>query len=49
MVQVEKDKKSNTWIITRTDNEGFHRQLNLTDDEVKDLIRYFNKINENYD
>ena len=28
MIEITKDKKSPTWIITKTDNEGFHRQMN---------------------
>ena len=47
MVEINKDKKSDTW-ITKTDIEGFHRQLNVTSEELFELIRngiklYFNK------
>ena len=47
MVEINKDKKSDTW-ITKTDSEGFHRQLNVTSEELIELIRngiklYFNK------
>ncbi len=38
MVSIEKDKKGNTFIITRTDSEGFHKQINLTEQEMKDLF-----------
>lgn len=34
MVELTKDKKSNTWILTKTDDEGFHKQMNLTQDEI---------------
>ena len=30
MVTLTKDSKGDTWIITSTDAEGYHRQLNLT-------------------
>ena len=39
MVEIRKDRKSPTWIVTKTDNEGFHRQINLTADEMDDLVR----------
>ena len=39
MIDLEKDRKSGTWIITKTDKEGFHRQLNVTKDEIKDLLK----------
>ena len=38
MVTLEKDKKGNTFIVTTTDSEGFHRQINLTEDDLKDLF-----------
>jgi len=37
MIELSKDKKSETYIITRTDNEGFHRQLNITQGEMEEL------------
>ncbi len=37
MVELTKDKKSPTWIITKTDNEGFHRQMNVTKAEMREL------------
>ena len=39
MIEVKKDKKSPTYIITRTDDEGFHKQMNVTKKELIDLIR----------
>lgn len=38
MVELTKDKKSGMWIVTTTDSEGFHRQLNLTDEDMMSLI-----------
>lgn len=37
MIELKKDEKSETWIVTKTDNEGFHHQLNLTRDEMAEL------------
>ena len=39
MIEISKDGKSPTWIITKTDSEGYHRQLNVTKDEIKELVR----------
>lgn len=41
MIELSKDKKSGTWIITKTDNEGFHKQLNVTVREMVDLFMMF--------
>lgn len=30
MIQLTKDKKSDNYIITKTDSEGFHRELTLS-------------------
>ena len=38
MVTLTKDHKGDTWIITRTDAEGYHRQLNLTSDDLLHLM-----------
>jgi len=38
MVELKKDRKGNTWIITHTDQEGYHRQLNLTSDDLLHLM-----------
>ena len=43
MVELLKDKKSSMWVITRTDDEGFHRQLNLTEEELDDLVEIWTK------
>ena len=39
MVTLTKDRKGDTWIITHTDAEGFHRQMNLTHDDMRELVR----------
>ena len=39
MVELEKDRKSGTYIITTTDSEGFHRQLNVTESDMNELTR----------
>ena len=36
-IDLKRDKKSPMWIVTRTDSEGFHRQLTLTRDELLEL------------
>ena len=38
MVTLTKDRKGDTYIITHTDVEGFHRQMNLTRDELLHLM-----------
>ena len=38
MIEVKKDKKSPTWIITHTDSEGFHKQLQKTREDIKELL-----------
>ena len=38
MVTLTKDRNGDTWIITRTDAEGYHRQLNLTRDDLLHLM-----------
>lgn len=38
MIEVQRDNKSPTWIITKTDSEGFHRQLQLTEEELRQLF-----------
>lgn len=39
MVDIAKDRKSEAWVITRTDNSGFHHQLALTADEMDEITR----------
>ncbi len=38
MVTLTKDSKGVTWIITHEDAEGYHRQLNLTSDDLLHLM-----------
>lgn len=38
MVELTKDRKGKTYIITHTDAEGYHRQLNLTSDDLLHLM-----------
>ena len=38
MVELKKDRKGETYIITYTDAEGYHRQLNLTRDDLLHLM-----------
>jgi hypothetical protein len=44
MIELTKDKKSSTWIITKTDNEGFHRQISLTNEELVELCKKVNGL-----
>lgn len=46
MVELEKDKKSPVYIITKKDSEGFHRQLHITIDEMKELLKLFTRVME---
>ena len=39
MIELKKDKKSTTWIITTTDSEGFHRQLNMSANDLDEIVR----------
>lgn len=41
MIDINKDSKGNTYIITRTDSEGFHTQINVT---FNDLVVLAHKI-----
>jgi len=47
MIELKKDKKSPTWIITTTDNEGFHRQLNVREEELNELTDLWHKTKAN--
>jgi hypothetical protein len=38
MVTLTKDHKGDTWIVTHKDDEGYHRQLNLTRDDLLHLM-----------
>ena len=39
MISIERDPKAwNVFIISKTDSEGFHHQLALTNDEITALM-----------
>lgn len=39
-VTLKRDKKAkDCWLITTTDSEGFHRQLPITFDDMRELVR----------
>ena len=38
MIEVSKDKKSGMFIITRTDSEGFHKQMTVSEEELRNLV-----------
>ena len=46
MINLRKDKKGPTWIIDRTDGEGFHRQINVTEEELIELQKAIQKWQE---
>lgn len=37
MIELKKDKNGKTYILTTTDSEGFHRQVNLTEEDIDRL------------
>ena len=40
MVTLSKDKTAREcWIVTTTDSNGFHRQLPITFDDMRELVR----------
>ena len=45
MVDMKQDRKAHDiWLITTTDSEGYHRQLPITFDDMRELVRQW--INE---
>ena len=39
-VTLKRDRKAkDCWLITTTDSEGFHRQLAITFDDMRELVR----------
>jgi hypothetical protein len=42
MVELKRDRKAAMWNITTTDGEGFHRQLAVSDKDMKEIVRIFN-------
>ena len=40
MVELKQDRKAHkVWLITTTDSEGFHRQLPIAFDDMRELVR----------
>ena len=40
MVTIKRDRKGHdVWLITTTDNEGFHHQLAITFEDMRELVR----------
>lgn len=40
MVTLQQDRKAiHMWLITTTDSEGYHRQLPITFDDMRELVR----------
>ena len=40
MVELKRDRKANRiWLITTTDKEGYHRQLPITFEDMRELVR----------
>ena len=40
MVELKQDRKARRmWLITTTDSEGFHRQLPISHDDMRELVR----------
>ena len=42
-ITLTKDRKSAMWIITTTDGEGFHRQLNVMAEQMDSLVGLWEK------
>ena len=39
-VNLKRDRKAkDCWLITTTDKEGYHRQLSITFDDMRELVR----------
>ena len=39
-ITLKRDRKAkDCWLITTTDSEGFHRQLPITFDDMRELVR----------
>lgn len=37
---LKRDKKArDMWLITTTDSEGFHRQMSITFEDMRELVR----------
>jgi hypothetical protein len=45
MIEIVKDMKSDdNYIITKTDSEGFHKQLNVSSKEMEVIIVQFDTL-----
>lgn len=44
MIDLKKDGKGNSYLLTQTDNEGYHKQINLTSDELNDICKIWHSI-----
>ena len=43
-IEINKDKNSRqVWVVTKTNSEGFHQQIALTEDELDILVRLWQK------
>ena len=47
MVELKKDRKGMTWILTHTDSAGWHKQLNLTPDDLDELVSLWLTLSPN--
>lgn len=48
MIEIVKDNKSKCWWVYKTDKEGFHTSLALTEKEMKNLSIMLNKLTEKF-
>ena len=40
MVTLKRDRKArHMWLITTTDSDGYHRQMSITFDDMRELVR----------
>ena len=44
MIEIKQDKKSPTWIINVQDSLGYHKQVNLTFDDMCELYKQIGHI-----
>ena len=45
MISIKKDSKSDTYILTQTDSEGFHKQMHLTWKDLVDIETFIAHVN----
>lgn len=46
MIELSVDNKSGGYTITKTDREGFHRQLSVSKEELNELKNLINGLEE---